>query len=150
MPAGDLITDLWQHEVNGYMFGDSNPYGILKVSGWFGRSVRGQDVDLDTQAGSVATTDTQGPRLITIELEDRTATNDDEALEHFLAFEEAWAIGGDVELHTYLPALGRVYVVGRCRDVPPPAFDELIVVGRYELQAMFLAGDPTIHETPEV
>lgn len=144
MAAGDLITANYQHEVNNYLIGDDDPWSVDNVTGWVGRQVIDQDTKLDLVDGAVAATDTRSARVIVLDLY-CTLSNDDAVFEAIAGLEVAWAIGGDVQLHAQIPYLGHVYVTGRCRD--------LVVAdlrgaphGRVEVQATFVAHDPTISE----
>lgn len=145
MAAGDLLTGAdWEHEVNTYLIGDDDPWSVDTVSGWVGHTVKDQDTTLDLSPGSVAATDTQGPRVITLNLYTSFgAGHDSDTLEAFADLETAWAVGADVELHATLPFYGHVYVLGRCRDLTPPDLRD-VPSGRIEVQATFLAHDPTI------
>lgn len=142
MPAGDLLTQTYHHEVNAYLIGGDEPWSIDNVTGWVGRSVNAKDTPLQLAPGSVAATDTQGPRVITLDLY-CTLSSDVAVFEAIDDLETAWAIGGDVELHALLPFKGHVYVLGRCRDL---AIADLrsAPFGRVEAQAIFVANDPTV------
>lgn len=142
MAAGDLLSANYHHEVNLYLIGDDSPWSIDNVTGWVGSNVAAHDTALDLSDGSVAATDTQSARVIVLNLY-CTLSNDDAVFEAIADLETAWAVGGDVELHAQLPFHGHVKVTGRCRDL---AVADLRSVphGRVEVQATFIAHDPTV------
>lgn len=145
MPAGDMLTGaFWEHEINGYLIGDDNPWNVDSVNGWIGHTVRDQDTALDLADGAVAATDTEGVKVVTLSIYTNLGTDSDsDTMEAFADLEAAWTIGADVELHATLPYYGHVYVVGRCRDLTPPDLRD-VPSGRIEVQAMFVAHDPTV------
>ena len=143
MPAGDMLTANYEHEIDAYLIGDDDPWCVDNVTGWVGSSVTAHDVDLDLADGSVAATDVRSARVITLELY-CTLADDDEVFEAIDDLQQAWAIGTDVELHAMLPHFGHVYVVGRCRDLAVADLRDA-PHGRVEVQATFVANDPTIH-----
>lgn len=143
MPAGDLLSASYHHEVNGYLIGDDDPWSVDNVSGWVGHSVTSNDTPLQLAPGSVAATDVQAQRVITLDLYTITATSDDDVFEALADLEEAWAVGADVELHAQLPYFGHVYVLGRCRDLAVADLRDA-PHGRVDVQAIFVAHDPTI------
>lgn len=146
MAAGDLITTvLWEHEVNGYLIGPT--WCVGNVTGWLGKRTKSADVELTLADGSVSGPDFNGPRLITLDLYlDPTISEDEaDAFDAAADLEAAWVTAtSDVQLHAYLPTLGHVYVVGRCRDLVIDDYTQT-PWGRLEAQAFFYCGDPTIH-----
>lgn len=144
MAAGDLLAANYHHEIRLYLIGDDDPWSLDNVTGWVGKSVKAHDTELDLVDGSVAATDVDTARVITLNLY-CTLANDDAVFEAIADLETAWATGTDVELHAQLPFFGHVKVTGRCRDL---AVADLRTVphGRVEVQAVFVANDPTITE----
>lgn len=142
MPAGDLLTANYQHEIAGYLIGDDDPWSVDNVTGWVGKSIKAHDTELDLVDGSVAATDVQTAKTIILNLY-CTLASDDAVFEAIDGLETAWAHGADVELHAQLPFHGHVKVTGRPRDLAVADLRSA-PFGRVEAQAVFIANDPTI------
>lgn len=150
MAAGDLLTDIvYQHECGAYLVGPRTPWGLLRARGWFDRVVRSSDTAYDLVDGASGGTDTEGPKVITLELDHHHHGVDDPGdtlVADLLDLRDAFPVGPDVQLHAVLPVLGHVYVVGRCRGITNADIDELAPAGQLEPQVLFEALDPTIHQ----
>ena len=153
MPAGDLLTEDFDHEVNGYLIGFGGQDWIVEgLSGWIGHTIRPNDVDYSIEDGGEATLDTKAPRIIRLRLANNpefVATIED-AWTAARALEAAWVSpDADVELHAQFPEDGHVKVVGRCGDLE---VDEItgdsVAAGELQAFATFRAMDPEIVDVP--
>ncbi len=146
MAAGDLITTvLWEHEVNAYLIGPT--WCVQNVTGWLGKRTKSADVEYTLADGAVSGPDYNTARLITLNLylDPSTSLDEADAFDEAADLEAAWVTSTtDVQLHAYLPTLGHVYVVGRCRDLVIDDYTQT-PWGRLEAQAFFYCADPTIH-----
>ena len=144
MPAGDLLAEDWQHEVNGYLIGRDDGWDVESVAGWMGNTVRPSDVDLALSDGAVSTLDTLGARVITLNLVVGDLATAADVIDAASDLQTAWAPGADVDLHAKLPHLGHVKITGRCRDLVFANFDDGTNAGVLSAQATFYAADPTV------
>ena len=146
-----LGTTVWQHEVNGYVFGPETSWGITKgFAAWWSLPVRDQDYALDLENGSVPGTDTQGPRSFVFDVETTGITTAADAAAAMADLADAFAPGASVELHAILPDAdagpsGHVKVIGRCRGAEFDA-DSDLTLGKVTGQVFFVAHSPTISE----
>lgn len=144
MPAGDMITDDYQFEVDGVLYGagagtwdnDEMPW-----TGFFGSDVRDQDTELDLVDGGVAATDTNPSKVLTMPISTaRTRLTEAEAFAAARALEVAWSADEDTELHFQLGGVHEVFE-GRKRG----ATIDLTYVTQGVVRALvkFKANDPT-------
>lgn len=136
---GELITADWQVEIRGLLLGPGTDYLVQGLPGIDNQKVKPADLDR-LGDGSTLGVDRLASRTVVLTVtvvEDVPATLQDK-LDAFLA---AWTIGDDVELHWQLAGEHR-YLVGRTRNVAVDA--RLRHAGRVEIDAEFIAGDPTV------
>lgn len=150
MAAGDLLSDIvYQHECGGYLVGPGTPWGVERAKGWLDRVVRSSDTPYDLVDGASGGTDTEGPKVISLDLDHHHHGDGDlgdTLFADLIDLRNAFPIGPDVELHAVLPALGHVYVVGRCRGILNTDIDDPATIGELQPQVIFEALDPTIHQ----
>ncbi len=145
---GELIERVGQFEVNDLLFGEQTPIRNRPGSpkGLGTAPPKPSDVPLAHADGSYGGPEYRGTRLLTWELQ-VIADSGDEAMETALEVCAAFDIAQvDVEMHMWLPGLGRVFSLGRTRGaqlVPMVLADEL---GHVELLATFDGLDPALYE----
>ena len=138
MAAGDLITDDYQVELRGTLWGDRVTSWVqAQIGGLLVPSVRSQDVPLDHRDGSVGGLDTLGPRIVTIPmLLDGSVLLD--TIEQWLPSRYS-----DIPLHLRLPIFGHISMMGRSRGLVESVMS-LDDGGTIAVLARFEALTPTI------
>lgn len=145
MPAGDLITDDDQYEVNGYLIGDATAQlGETGVTGWDDAPVNASDVDRSMADGASSGFDSSGPLDIKVPVL-IVADNQAAARAELALLKAAWRAGGftDVQLHRQVAGVHE-YVVGRTRGCIP--IMTMVRDGMIPVLCSFFANDPTIYE----
>lgn len=140
MPPGDLIDADYQVEIRDLLLGVGTSYLVQGLEGIHAQAVKTADLDLIGD-GSYAGEDFEASKkpVLTVIFAADDPVDLQDLLDDFL---DAWAIGGDVELHWQLAGSHR-YLVGRTRRV---AVDEnRRHAGVIEADAEFFAADPTVH-----
>ena len=147
MAAGDMITDDYQFEVDGVLYGaGAGIWGNDEVpwTGFIGSEVRDQDTDLTQADGGVAATDTNPAKALTMPISTAQARlTEAEAFAAARALEVAWSAGQDKELHFQLGGVHEHYE-GRTRG----CVIDLTYVAQGVVRALvkFKANDPTRYE----
>lgn len=149
MAAGDLLPtsgEQYAIEVRGFLAADAGFGGadwyVKNVDSFGDEIVEDQDTGLDLTDGVVAATDTLGavPLIFTLACGTGSASTAELA---YLDVKAAFTKGTDEELHMYVPGVGHVYFVGRCRGSSPKRV--FMAGGVMWAQVTFLATDPTMN-----
>lgn len=149
MAAGDLITGDYQFELRGLLMGEGTSYRMRRGSpqGLGVPDTKTQDTALAHAHGSVGGRDHLGVRTLTFELF-VTQPDADAAWALLPPVIEAWAPSStDLPLHFRVPGLGHLSVSGRPRGLVVNS--EMVVAGRLDMLATFVALDPTVHSIPD-
>lgn len=120
MPAGDLITEDWQVELNGLLTGAGTIYqlGDRGIDGLGVPKAKTQDVDLVQQHGAEAgAPDVMSVRVLLIPYV-IVVDGLDNGWNALTLLNIAWEpVAADVELHAQLPGWGHIYWTGRPRGL---------------------------------
>lgn len=147
MPAGDLITGIYQWELEGFLFGSGTGIDLMSVKG-YGPIVRAARTARSHSAGSTVGWDTDGDLELEFEMEIWQPGNPDAAGDQLAAAMAAFAAHDAdlnlVELHGWLPGdLGRHKLLGR-----PAGLDfvltESITRGYQPMTGRFVATEPVL------
>lgn len=144
MAAGDLITGIYQWELDAVLFGDTTATDIVAVKG-YGPVVRAVSTPRTLEAGSVPGIDSAGPLDIEFDLEIWAPGDPTTAGATLVALAAAFAAHTAdrdlVELHGWFPGVGRHKLYGR-----PMGLDfvitETLTRGFQPATARFTALDP--------